>query len=95
MPWLHLARENCLPFLTLLAVFLQFPFVLGTGRYDLEHPEKRLIDMSTPIPIWLILVFGEPLKSIDESGRLLQKDVAGGGTRCRLRPSFPYQKGWN
>jgi len=49
--------------------------------------------MSTPA-YWLILVFGEALKTIDLSAMLLQKDVAGGGKQCRTRHFFPYQKDW-
>jgi hypothetical protein len=44
--------------------------------------------VSTPAYFWLILVFGEPLKSVQESGRLLQEYVAGGGTECQPRPCF-------
>jgi len=43
---------------------------------------------------WLILVFGEALKTTDLSVMLLQKDVAGGGKECQLRPCFPSQKDW-
>ena len=44
--------------------------------------------------IWLILVFGEALKTTDLSAMLLQQLFAGGGARCRPRPFSPYQKGW-
>jgi hypothetical protein len=46
------------------------------------------------LPIWLILASGEPLKTIDLSAMLLPQNVAGGGTECRLRHCFLYQKGW-
>ena len=48
----------------------------------------------TPTYNWLILVFGEALKTTDLFGMLLQKDVAGGGKQCRTRHCFPYQKDW-
>jgi hypothetical protein len=48
----------------------------------------------TPMYNWLILVFGEALKTTDLSAMLLQKEVAGGGKQCRRRPYFPYQKDW-
>ena len=38
----------------------------------------------TPMYIWLILVFGEALKTTDRSAMLLQNDVAGGGKQCRF-----------
>src|SRR5258707_12733618 len=48
----------------------------------------------TTVYNWLILVFGEPLKTTDLSAMLLQNDVAGGGKQCRPRHCFPYQKDW-
>jgi hypothetical protein len=36
----------------------------------------------TPTYNWLILVFGEALKTTDLSAMLLQKEVAGGGKQC-------------
>ncbi len=60
----------------------------------LDHTELDVALVSTPAYFWLILVFGEALKTTDLSAMLLQKDVAGGGKECRLRPCFPYQKDW-
>jgi hypothetical protein len=53
-----------------------------------------LRQLLTPMYTWLILVFGEALKTTDLSAMLLQKAVAGGGKQCRLRLCFPYQKDW-
>ncbi len=50
--------------------------------------------MSRPTYFWLILVFGEALKTTDLSAMLLQKEGAGGGKQCQLHPYFPYQKDW-
>ena len=48
----------------------------------------------TTVYNWLILVFGEALKTTDLSAMLLQHRFAGGGKQCRRRPCFPYQKDW-
>jgi hypothetical protein len=53
-----------------------------------------LSQVLTPMYTWLILAFGEPLKTIDLSAMLLPKNVAGGGKQCRLRHCFLYQKDW-
>jgi len=50
----------------------------------------RLSQLLTTVYNWLILVFGEPLKTTDLSAMLLQNDVAGGGKQCRPRHCFPY-----
>jgi hypothetical protein len=60
--------------------------------WRIDEQESHQILM--PVYNWLILVFGEPLKTTDLSAMLLQKDGAGGGKECRLRPCFPYQKDW-
>jgi len=52
------------------------------------------LGLLTPMYNWLILVFGEALKTTDLSVMLLQHLFAGGGKECQLRPCFPYQKGW-
>jgi hypothetical protein len=41
---------------------------------------------------WLILVFGEPLKTTELSAMLLPYNVAGGGKECRPHHFFPYLK---
>jgi hypothetical protein len=44
--------------------------------------------------IRLFLVFGEPLKTMDRSDTLLQKESAGGSKECRPLHFLPYQKDW-
>jgi predicted NACHT family NTPase len=42
----------------------------------------------------LIQVFGEPLKTMDRSDTLLQKESVGGSQECRPLHFLPYQKDW-
>ena len=72
---------------------LHFPFT-SFHRWNRPCMVARYSTVLTTVYNWLILVFGEPLKTTDLSAMLLQNDVAGGGKQCRPRYCFPYQKDW-
>jgi hypothetical protein len=70
----------------------------GSANCGASVPKGNMVEGVATIvltPMYrLILVFGEPLKKIDQSDTLLQDYSAGGGRRCLQRRFFPYRKDW-